>query len=216
MAKKRKVPEVDKQDSLAEAFGLDPMAAVDGDDPKGSAYLGDPEVVEAYLRLMIARVMESINEGKSREESLQVLQEVADEAAGVFLGRDPDYVPIGSWNTVGGIDVALAKHYEIEDPSPEGYVGAVVLDVAQQVFEVTQTVEENPELLDEQWQYLIDGAFEKGRNLLLGMPLPDPDQPEDEEPVPRLPLPEGVLPKVAEEELSRIQEAMLRKWSDYP
>jgi hypothetical protein len=96
-------------------------------------YLGATDVVGGLVRAFLAGVVDRLAEvGAGRED--RGVAAMADThgclaMAVIFLGRDPDYEPVGSWNDGGGMVDWMYRQLDHVYQEPETNREALVADV---------------------------------------------------------------------------------------
>lgn len=142
-------------------------------------FLGDRETVEAALRLMLSAVLsirDGVHTGKIPQSDLaRLAMEALLKTARIFLGQDPNHVPVVGWNEPGGIDEHLAKELNLVDVTPEDRVVNALYLLACEICQLVK--QEQLGMPEENTRWQMDAAIEQTARLFIGLPLdkPEPD-----------------------------------------
>jgi len=101
--------------------------------PDPNPGLGDPDVVAGLVRGFLAGVVNRIAEVAAGREDRGVAAMADTQAcitmADIFLGKDPDYAPVGPWNAGGGMVDWMYRQLAHVYQEPEANREALVADV---------------------------------------------------------------------------------------
>lgn len=158
------------------------LAKTTGDKP----YLGDQQAVDSIIRGFIEEYRLIAFEGADPLDAEKV-DALAAQFADIFLGKNPDYTPLEGWNAVGAIDkhINLAMEWAPDGgASGEDQARAALQGACIHLFDDFNTAVEmaadgKP---DSVWQDRLESDIWFWRNILLGVPLPDNQEVDDEEP----------------------------------
>ncbi len=136
-------------------------------DAEEKPYLGDLPSVEAMLRVAAAKVWPK-GEREDPAASQAKLRAVAYELADTFLGKTDQAVPLRNWNEPGSIDVRLAEWCGTEDSTPEGRVAGAFIALMLELADVA-VYAGTPGVTQDQWDFQVDGAFQRYAMLFIGI-----------------------------------------------
>lgn len=136
-------------------------------------YLGNPEVVSMLIRKWIDKAVERRN-GETGPQFAAAEGAEVRELARIFLGKDPNYIPVGEFNKPGGIDQFLREHEGVKDTDPENAVANTLLAALWDVLSILGKYDGQPVDL---WGWQIQGRLEDYEQLFLGVPLVQEPEP---------------------------------------
>ncbi|KAF0178677.1 MAG: hypothetical protein FD161_1721 [Limisphaerales bacterium] len=137
-------------------------------------YLGNPTCIDSLLRVMCAKMLDAVHDeeldNQATNERLNVLER---EAAEVLLGMNKGYIPIIGWNQPGGVDLAVAKEFNIKDCPPLQCVCLGLRELwLKEILELAKQEANGMPLENTRWQ--AEAAFEQFTKLFMGLPMDKP------------------------------------------
>lgn len=172
-------------------------ASIDAISNADKPYLGDYEVVSQLLRLYATQIIET-----EEEHSQAAIAKVLYELANIFLGNSAKYSTVPGWNREGVIDTFVQKMTGSQDTAPDDRIVVLLASMIGDLSDVIKLADD-PAFLDEQISEAVNGIYDHYTLVLLGI---DPQGSE--------PIPEGR--KLKADRLTRTQESLLKRWTDYP
>jgi hypothetical protein len=151
---------------------LDPEAA-------GKPYLGDPAVVDRLVRGYVMGLWDTtvaVSTGQMPKDQATAANQAAAQAfMTVIAGCDPAYVPLGGWNAneTGGLKSFIRKalgdlmHPGMLAREPDGPYEALAAYLMRETY---QLLAQSSELSEQQMRDRLDGIFDDGHRILLGLP----------------------------------------------
>lgn len=133
------------------------------------AYLGDPTVVEALLRLVLSEATKVINQDPTKGK--KKIRSLCRHAAKVLLGYEEAYAPVPGWNEPGAIDEFAAKWLGSAEADPVTRLEHTVLKLVLEALDIGDYAA-TPGVLPEQWKWQLDAMMQKYVGVLMGIDLP--------------------------------------------
>jgi len=137
----------------------------------GAAYLGDDNVIRGLLALVAHEAMQ-LSSSRGPADPVAAIEKSARACARVFLGQDSRYVPVPKWNeSQGGLVPFLKTWCGREEDNAEDVVAGSILEMVSELLDVAELADQ-PESLDEDWQWQVTDIIERYTKLFLGVSLP--------------------------------------------
>lgn len=157
------MPEKDMERDV-DAFRSSIDAATDTDT---RGYLGDANVVNAFLRDFAAEAMKLVD-----KKDLLGIERACEKAAKVLLGSDDkNYHPMPKWNEPGGIDEFAAKWCGVLEGDPHERMKGALLSLVGELCDVASLASQKWSTKD-QWGWQVDAVLDKYTQLFIGIDLP--------------------------------------------
>ena len=138
-------------------------------------YLGNIGVVQYLLRDLAARAIDRYDPDR-KTQSLAADVEDCMKLADIFLGKDPAYAPMPSWNVEGQIDRYVSEHSEMKITgfTPREVMASVFINFLINMYELYTYAANGAK--PEDWEWQVDAICDDTTNLLLGMQSPNLNQ----------------------------------------
>jgi 5'-3' exonuclease len=130
-------------------------------------YLGDIDIVYKYLSHQIHKVMELFENTDDPSDYIMTVERIGTQTATTFLGMDAEYAEVPGWNEPGKIDEFLAAELGLAERSPKDRIKhafSMLIDEMLNTAEYAGT----PGILDEQWQFQVQGHLNEFARLFVG------------------------------------------------
>lgn len=173
-----------------------------------SVYLGDVSAVDAIVRSFVMDILSLV--GEQTDEAVEEVDSLLRRMAGIFLGKvKKGFIGIPKWNEPGGVDMFLVNHSLAPmDQDPEGRLKTFFFGMVGTVRDVVLFAAEDG-VKPEQWNWQLDAEIGRFVSLLLGVYVdPDEDMAGG--------VSGGSVPAKPASGRTRTQEALMRKWGEYP
>lgn len=141
-------------------------------------YLGNPEVVETELRLLLSDILQAREKRQTasitEDEARDACNARMEKTARMMLGQT-GLRPVVGWNQPGGIDEYVAKELNISEPDPVRRIILALWMLTKEICALVKQEEEGQPEENTRWQ--MEEAIAQMTRNFLGIPQPTDDEP---------------------------------------